>query len=195
MAEISEAELERRAEMTVSRLGGIQSPHKAFYVLSMRYCFERAKAAFQQYDQLSYEKEDPSRIIAAAQEAISHTAALSRFFFPSRLGPKNHRRSLRFARAEKLREQFSVSDDSPLADKELRNMWEHFDDRLDEFLLSNDAGMFYPMPLHDSHTLADDPIGKIFKLIDTKEHCLVLLNKKFFIGPLRAELHRIFEDE
>jgi len=192
MVEISKEELERRAEITATQLGGIQAIHRAFYQLSMRYSYERAQAAFQRYDQLSTVNDSASELIAAAQEAISHTAALSRFFFPSNLGPKSHRKALRFARAERLREDFSVSEDSPLANRELRDVWEHFDERLDEFLLLNDAGTFFPLPMHGSHTLADDPLGKIFKLIDSEEHCLVLLNRKFFIGPLRSELSRVF---
>ena len=191
---ISKDELERRAEITATQLGGIQAIHRVFYQLSMRYSYERAQAAFQRYDELSGVKDSASELIAAAQEAISHTAALSRFFFPSHLGPPNHRKSLRSARAERLRKDFAVSIDSPLANRELRDVWEHFDERLDEFLLSNDAGTFFPMPMHDSHTLADDPLGKVFKLIDTTEHCLVLLNRKFFIAPLRSELNRIFRD-
>lgn len=42
------------------------------------------------------------------------------------------------------------------------------------------------------HTLADDPVGKIFKLIDPENECLVLLGRKFFFSPIREEVKRIF---
>lgn len=193
MNDITEEELERRAAITVSQLGGLQAMHLAFYQISMRYNYDRAQAAFKRYDQLISASDDADELISAAQEAISHIAALSRFFFPSRLGPKNQRKSLRFARAEVLKKHFTIKDDSPLADRKLRDIWEHFDERLDEYLLSNDAGMFFPSAMTGSHTLADDPIGKVFKLIDTEAHCLVLLNRKFFINSLRQEVNRAFQ--
>lgn len=193
MNDITEEELERRAEITVSQLGGLQSMHLAFYQISIKYNNDRAQAAFERYDQRISANDDADELISAAQEAISHIAALSRFLFPSRLGPRNHRKSLRFARAEVLRRHFTIKDDSPLADRTLRDIWEHFDERLDEYLLSKDAGLFFPSAMAGPHTLADDPAGKVFKLIDTEAHCLVLLGKKFFINPLRHELNRAFQ--
>lgn len=108
MVEISKEELERRAEITATQLGGIQAIHRAFYQLSMRYSYERAQASFQRYDQLTTATDSASELIAAAQEAVSHTAALSRFFFPSYWAPKSHRKTLRFARAERLRQNLEV---------------------------------------------------------------------------------------
>jgi len=87
---------------------------------------------------------------------------------------------------------YKITDDSPLANRELRNAWEHFDEKLDAYVLSNDAGYFFPTPIINSHTLADDPAGKIFKLLDPENHCLVLLGQKFFFEPIRNEVERVF---
>ncbi|RFP68452.1 MULTISPECIES: hypothetical protein [unclassified Wenzhouxiangella] len=193
MRNITDEELEMRAEITVQQSGGLQAMHLAFYQVSIKYNYDRAQAAFQRYDQLVSDSDDAEELISAAQEAVSHIAALSRFFFPSRSGLKNYRKSLRFARADVLKRHFEIKKDSPLADRRMRNIREHFDERLDEYLLSNDGGMFFPSPMLDSHTIADDPLGKVFKLIDTDANCLVLLNEKFFIDPLRDELNRAFQ--
>ena len=75
--------------------------------------------------------------------------------------------------------------------RDLRNAWEHFDERLDEYFLENDSGYFFPTCLIGTHTLADEPTGHIFKLLDVKEKCLVLMGEKFFYAPIRTEVLRI----
>ncbi|TGD74346.1 hypothetical protein E4634_09545 [Mangrovimicrobium sediminis] len=192
---ISNEELEHRAEITLDTCGGIQPMHMAFYGISIRYSAERALAAFELYDYLAQENADPASQISAVQEAVGHVGALSRYFWPSTAGKKKtelKQYELKLARGEKLRKQFKITEESPLSDRDLRNAWEHFDEKLDTYVLSNDAGYFFPTPMIESHELADHPVGKIFKLLDPEAECLVLLGKKFFFGPLRTEVERIF---
>jgi len=99
---------------------------------------------------------------------------------------------MRRKRGEKLRGIFGITDDSPLCNRDLRNAWEHFDEKLDTYLISSDAGYFFPNPFIEHHSIADEPHGKIFKLIDPDSECLVLLGKKFFFAPIRVEVRRIF---
>jgi len=101
-------------------------------------------------------------------------------------------KKLRKHRGKKLREKFGITDDSPLKSRSLRDTWEHFDERLDVYLLKNDAGYFFPNPIIGEHHLADDPVGKVFKLLDPKAGCLVLLNNKFFYKPIKNEINKIF---
>ena len=192
---ISNEELERRARITIDMCGGIQPMHMAFYCLSISYSAERALAAFKLYDYLYRENADASSLISAVQEAVGHIGALSRYFWPAPHGKKKNeikQYELRMERGKKLREKFKITEDSPLSDRELRNAWEHFDEKLDTYLLSHDAGYFFPTPMIQSHTIAGDPVGKIFKLLDPEKECLVLLGSKFFFGPLRTEVEKIF---
>lgn len=193
MVEIDNEELERRADLTLG-YGGVQPIHNPFYTYSVRYSAERALAAFEQYGFLLTQTDNAAVLISEVQEAIVHVGALSRYFWPSPGGNKNnkHQRSLRMERGRYLKKLYKISDDSPLANRELRNAWEHFDEKLDTFLLTHMAGYFFPTPIIGSHELADDPVGKIFKLLDPDEECLVLLGKKFFFSPLRKEVQRIF---
>lgn len=192
MNDLDHEELEKRAGITVEMCKGIQPMHMAFYTLSISYSAERALAAFKLYDYLIENNADAASIISAVQEAIGHIGALSRYFWPSPSGKKNNQHSLKMARGEKLRAHYKIDMDSPLSDRELRNAWEHFDEKLDTYVMSNDAGCFFPTPIIDAHTMADDPVGKIFKLLDPEHECLVLLGRKFFFRPLRNEVERIF---
>jgi hypothetical protein len=71
-----------------------------------------------------------------AQNILNQGAAISRYFWPT--GKKYQERG------EKLREAFSIDDTSPLKDRKLRNMVEHFDEYLDDYLRQNFAGQYVP---------------------------------------------------
>ncbi|TOA20567.1 hypothetical protein CGK31_22875 [Vibrio parahaemolyticus] len=195
VVEIDDEELERRAALTVE-CGGVQPMHNPFYTYSVRYSAERAIAAFKQYDYLLSQTDDASVLISEVQEAIIHVGALSRYFWPSPAGRKKDKqqKALRMQRGEYLKKLYNLTDESPLANRELRNAWEHFDEKMDTYLLSQMAGYFFPTPIIGSHELADDPVGNIFKLLDPEAECLVLLGKKFFFAPLRNEVERIFPE-
>ncbi len=195
MTEIEQEELERRASI-ILEFGGVQPMHNPFYTFSVRYSAERAIVAFMQYDYLLTQTDDASTLISEVQEAIVHVGALSRYFWPSPGGHKKDKqqRNLRLKRGEYLKKLYKLTDNSPLADRELRNAWEHFDEKLDTYLLTQEAGYFFPTPIIGSHELADDPVGNIFKLLDPDAECLVLLGKKFFFSPLRKEVERLFPD-
>ena len=94
-------------------------------------------------------------------------------------------------RGLKLRKAFELDETSPLYNRDLRNAWEHFDERLEEYLIKNDVGYFFPSCTIGSHTLADDSLGHIFKLLDKEENCLVLLDEKFFFLPIKEAVIEI----
>jgi hypothetical protein len=128
-------------------------------------------------------------------EALGHAASLSRFFWPSRLGGSKKKvlASLKDARAGRLRESFELAEDSPLKNRKLRDFLEHFDERLDQYLLRNDAGYFFPDAMMGEATLADDPDGHVFKLVDPALLCFVLLGEKHFFEGIRKEVFRIYD--
>lgn len=53
--------------------------------------------------------------------------------------------------------------------------------------------MFFPMSQIGSHFEADNPINRVFKLLDPNEECLVLMGKKYFFAPIRDEVVTIYE--
>jgi len=189
----SKEEIISRADR-LSSFGGIQPHAEVFYIFSILYSSDRCLEAFKRYDRMKKDNDSASVLISTVQEAIAHAAALSRFFWPSEIGGKNTNEmgKLKRKRAEKLREKFNLDDTSVLKNRNLRNAWEHFDEKLDYYLLQNDAGYFFPTPLIDDHTLADDPVGKIFKLLDPVNECFVLLNEKYFYNSIREEVQKIY---
>ncbi len=131
---------------------------------------------------------DAHSTFASIQEALTHAAALSRFFWP--VGKKNR---LAQARGKRLREVFAMNDDSALRFRDLRNAFEHYDENLDRYLLEDNSGYFFPTPLIDNHELADEALGNIFKLVDPNGGICVLLGRKFEYRTIQREIKRILD--
>ena len=191
-------DLEEKEQMAVfiaNECGGIHFPYEAFYIHSILYSAGRCLESFDRFDHFKTQYVTPDYLVSIVQEAVGHAAALSRYFWPSPKGKKKEaqQNKLRINRGKKLRDAFGLNESSPLYNRDLRNAWEHFDERLDGYLLEHEAGMFFPSSIVDDHTLADDPIGHIFKLLDIDNNCLVLLGDKFFYEPIRNEVKMVFE--
>lgn len=188
-------ELERRAMLCISDYDGIIPHFGAFYIHSIIYSASRCLDSFDRYEVLKAQDVSAAELISILQEAVGHSAALSRYFWPSFFSAKKSQKQslakLKDKRAEKLRKAFYLDDKSVLCNRDMRNAWEHFDERLDFYLLENCSGYFFPSCIIGDHELANDPAGHIFKLLDVKNECLVLLGKKYFFQPIRKSAEAI----
>lgn len=184
---ISEDERKARTKQIVSDYDGIYPMYAAFYIQAILYAAGRAAASFKRFSSVLQSNADPVEVVASIHEALGHTAALSRFFFPA------DKRPLARARAANLRKKFAIGNASPLLDRELRNALEHFDERLDDYLLGDIAGYIFPSPMIDDAELADDPAGHIFRLVDPAKEIFVLLGTKHHFGAVRTEVQRVAE--
>jgi hypothetical protein len=182
---LSDQERTRREALVVNEYQGILSYCEAFYLESIAYTAGRAVSAFIRFDEAISKKSGNEYVVAAVQEALTHVAALSRFFWPVR------KTALSDARGKKLREAFAVTDESPLQSRELRNALEHFDERLDDFLLEDHVGYFFPSAMVDDASLSEESIGHIFRLVDPGASKFVLLGTAYSFGELRLAAERI----
>lgn len=181
----NEKDMGERLRVIVNDYEGIYPIYMAFYVESIYYASSRACEAFNRFARHVSPLVSISEVVASVHEALGHTAALSRFFFPVDKKP------LMRARAGKLRQIFNVSNSSALQNRDLRNALEHFDEKLDEYLLGDVVGYIFPGPLVDDASLADDKRGHIFRLVDPAKETFVLLGRKYPFGPMRQEVDRI----
>ena len=92
-----------------------------------------------------------------------------------------------------MRQAFDLSDDSPLKNRGLRDLLEHFDERLDQYLLRNDSGYFFPDAMIGDSALSDDKSGHLFKLVDRNSSCFVLLGEKHFFDGILTEVNKIYD--
>ncbi|MEZ0122391.1 MAG: hypothetical protein AB9Q17_03695 [Candidatus Reddybacter sp.] len=189
-------ERERRAKLCIDQYGGIIPYVEAFYIHSIIYSASRCLDSFTRYEEIKNEKGvSADQLISIIQEAVGHSAALSRYFWPSPQGKKKqpNLKHLKETRGEKLRMAFRIDEQSALYNRELRNAWEHFDERIDTYFLENDSGYFFPGCLLENHNLADDSTGHIFKLLDIEAECLVLLGLKYFFAPIKEAVQAVLD--
>lgn len=191
---MNDEELDRRAGIIVEKFDGIHPPFEAFYIHSILYSAGRSSEAFQRFDVANSLNDTQAFQVSSVHEALGHAGALSRFFWPSLYKKESKtQRQLKLARGSKLRRAFALTDRSVLRKRELRDFLEHFDERLDRFLLHHDSGYFLPSAQIGDSTLADEPESHIFKLVDPGAACFVLLGEKHYYADLRKEVERIHQ--
>jgi hypothetical protein len=176
-----------REQVVANQYGGIVPMYEVFYLESLVYAAGRAIEAFQRFDRARTEKASAPSIVANVHEALTHTAAVSRFFWPSR------KSKVAVARAQKLRASFRLDEASPLYSRELRDALEHYDERLDTFLLQDMVGFLFPGPMVEAASLNEDRMGKIFRLVDPDTEEFVLLGHKYPFGPMRRAVEAVFK--
>lgn len=130
------------------------------------------------------------QISGLLHDALNHCASLSRYFWPA---PSKNRsmRSFAVARGSALRDSFFVDDESPLSDRNLRNSLEHFDERLDDWVLTGPVGPVIATPIVAEFAMAESEVGHVFKLIDPESDTAVLLGKTYKFDELSREVCRI----
>ena len=190
---MSEEELNKRAKIITDDCSGILPTYEAFYILSIKYSAERCLETFYVYESNKLSK-DADLLVSLLQVAVGHAAALARYFWPSPKGKKSSSIfQMKLARAEKLKKAFNLESDSVLANKDLRNAWEHFDEKIDEYLLQVDFGYFFPTSMIEDVEILNDPNGHVFKLLDIEKQLMALMGEVFSFGEIRNEVEAIHQ--
>jgi hypothetical protein len=168
-------------DIIVNDCDGILPQHEVFYITSIIYSSGLSRAGFENF--ITYYKgaAPPEIIFSVVQEALTHAAALSRFFWPT------SKTILPQKRGERLRQAFQLDDGSPLKSRKIRNWFEHFDEKLDDFLLSYPVGNIFPTPLVHQWEKNDVP-DHIFKLVCPKEKICILLGETFSFDKIESEV-------
>lgn len=180
---IDKQELKRRTEI-IAEYGGIIPYNEAFYIESIKYSATLSARAFDRFAAAVIQGRG-DEIFIMLQDALTQAAALSRYFWPSR------EKGVHALRANRLRIAFEMDDQSPLKDRELRNALEHFDERLDNYLLEDRVGAIIPGPVVAPHYTVDEVLGSVFRLVDPWELVVVIFGNKHEFFPVKEEVDRI----
>lgn len=168
----------------IKEYAGILPFHEAFYIRSIGLAALRGVEGFDRFRHGIGSRTDSVRLIYELQTALTHAAAVSRFFWPA------SRDALSTARAARLRFGYDVGDNDPLANRDLRNAIEHFDERLDQFLATNPMGPIVDMVFGDNR-LANEQLGHVLRLVDPDANIFVLLGQKFRFDEVELSLRTI----
>lgn len=187
--ETSPDEQQKRQDLLITLDGGIFPMFEAFYIEAIMYSAGRAKDAFLRLDRALQQSEDAAAIVAIAHEACTHVAGLSRFFWPASSKDPNKNRLYR-ARAQKLRNAFGLDESSVLYNRDLRNALEHFDEYLDNFLLQDLVGNFYPAPIVGAVSRLQN-LDHVFRFLDPELQVFVLFGKQYSFALLSDAINEI----
>jgi hypothetical protein len=123
-------------------------------------------------------------VLDGLQNIVLQGGSLSRYFWPIRPG--------REARGELLRAACGVTEGSPLKSRELRNALEHFDERLDDYLMTSIVGFILPQYVGPLPEREEVP-SHIFRAYYTDHGLFELLGNRYPIDPIVGEIGRIHE--
>lgn len=101
-----------------------------FIVRNETFAVNRAALLIQAELDKGWQDTDHQVMWEAASSVLSHSANLSKVFWP----PKARSDKKIAARGELMRSEFDVADQSPLANRKVRNGFEHLDERVHEWL-------------------------------------------------------------
>lgn len=171
-------------------------PYEAFYVESMLTRTSSALSSVELANEiiqvLIQQREDslPSDwrrvLLDQMQNIVIQGGAISRFFWP----PRDGKESLYKKRGRYLRGIFHVEDGSPLESRAIRNHVEHFDEKLDDYLLSPVFGHILPDYVGHSAQRGGIPFH-VFRGYYLDSGVFQILSEKFEINPLVEEIARV----
>lgn len=169
---------------------GILPYHEVFYIRSILFSSGNALSAFARYRESLMRKADETRtadIIFSLQEALGHCAATSRYFWPS------SDEKLALARGKNLCRVFQLEETDPLfAVRHIRNVFEHYDEKLDRFCARDPVGQIFDL-IVESRTLAEAEVTHVLRLVDPSSQTVVLFGHAFSFGGLETSIQKIHD--
>ena len=177
------------------------TPHQAFYIQSMLFnttsAFQSCSIAEKIVKKISDREIDLQAkkdiLLDCLQNVVNQSGAISRYFFPSRDGPKRGGdKNLHKDRGAYLREVFEVDEANPLVNRGLRNSIEHFDERLDLYLQGGMVGYIFPSLILPEPEDSEVP-HHIFRAYYLKEGIFQILGERYEIQPIVNEMARIHD--
>ena len=162
----------------------------AFYQVAVDDALRSAAWSFLTYGDVIESGGSEAQAARLLHDALTHSAAVSRFFWPPR-GAGRYATE----RGEQLRSSYGIDESSALFDRNLRNELEHFDEKLDDWLQSNPVGPIIASPVFADHSIVDDEFGHTFKIVDTANQIFVILGRKYKFGPISREIARLLSGD
>ncbi len=174
---------------------GIFPPFEAFYIDAMLWHSTSAKQSIDDVgawiglvranDAKALEL-PKDQLFERLQNIVIQAASLSRYLWPSPRKPQE----VHTKRASRLRQGLAVRDDSALYNRDLRNGLEHFDEKLDLYLMGNIVGKISPIYVAEDEPVSEVPLH-IFKAFYTNPLVFVLLGVRYEMETLVSELNRL----
>ena len=169
---------------------GIWPPYQAFYIESMLSITSSAVASAERLATIFDSSVDLSdlqqeEILDWIQNIFTQAAALSRYFWTIKQKDKLHK-----DRSQYLRRVFNISENSPIKNRDLRNMIEHFDENLDIFVSKPVVGTIVPNHVGLEPEKNGVPCH-VFRAFYNRIGVFEVVGKRFELQPVVDEIYEI----
>lgn len=161
--------------------------NEAFYIESL---LSKTRSILNDVDSLNkfwenetHDCKNDDMILDLLQNIILNVGGISRFFWPS----KNI--GIYKIRAEKLRDVYQINDSCILKNRDMRNLIEHFDEKLDDFLKEFNIGKVMPKYVGPMFYTYDTTV--FFRAFVFDKHIFKIFNVEYQIEPIIDEINRI----
>jgi len=162
-------------------------PHEVFYIESMLTISHNAMIEVSNFHeiirQIDSNNFEGDRLLDSVQNFITYSASLARYFWPS------GKDKIHQLRGERLREAFSIEDGSVLKDKKLRNFIEHFDEKLDSYLLKGMIGNIIPSYVGLKRQITE--VDHFFRAYFLDDASIRVLDLEYKVDPIIQEVVKI----
>lgn len=169
---------------------GIWPPYQAFYIESMLTITSSAVTSTEHLATIfdpdaNFDGLRQEEILDWIQNIFTQAAALSRYFWTAKTKEKQHKK-----RSQYLRKVFNISEQSPIKNRDLRNIIEHFDENLDLFVNKSVVGNIVP-----NHVgLEPDDNGvpfHAFRAFYNRIGVFEVLGQRFELQPVVDEIYAV----
>ena len=131
-----------------------------------------------------YDCQNDDLILDLLQNIILTAGGISRFFWPSKNGYYK-------IRGKELRKVYLVDDSNVLKNRDMRDLIEHFDEKLDDFLKEFNSGTV--MPKYVGPISYVDDIRTVFRAYFYDMGIFKIFNVEYKIEPIINEISRIHD--
>ncbi len=96
-------------------------------------------------------------------------------------------------RGRKLRATLSVNNDSPLQLRKFRDHFEHFDERIEQWILSSKRHNFIDQSIGSPKSIVGAEEGDFLRFFDTTESVLIFRGDRYYLKPVIIALKALRE--
>jgi hypothetical protein len=172
-------------QLTLRSVDGIPSHAEMFYIVMLRSQIDAALDCFEKFKKFSKDSSNSETAIIWFSQSLAHISAVSRFFWPTRSRIAVHK-----SRGEILRKAFSVEDGCALNNRNLRNTFEHLDEKMDIFFQKERADCYAAFLVDKSDPRECNSISLI-TYVNPVDCYAVILDERFEYKAIFEELTKL----
>ena len=156
----------------------------------------QCKFALITYNEIKRPHQGSDRTFYALQAFLVACGNISKIMWPQLPKKDEKRKQDLMKRGEMVRQSLSVNEDSPLANRDLRNHFEHYDERIESWYRDNKGQKFIDGFIGSRERIQrmlDVNNAKLLRHFDPETEVAVFLDETYDLKPVVSEVKNIYE--